>query len=97
MSEKPPSRQPSAISRQSGTDSRQPGTRAAGDADSRPNGNEPLDPKLKAWLTDEIGRRVLPALWVQSLLNLVSWASTRGDGKALHGLLMHYPRQEKKP
>jgi hypothetical protein len=55
---------------------------------------EPLDPKLRDWLNEEINHRLLPQHWPAVLQQLVSWAQTYPDGVALHALLVAYPRQK---
>jgi hypothetical protein len=54
---------------------------------------EPLDPKLSRWLQDEVARRLLPPHWEPEVLKLISWATTYQDGKALHALILSYPRR----
>lgn len=54
---------------------------------------EPLDPKLTRWLQDEVARRLLPPHWEPEILKLISWATTYQDGKALHALILSYPRR----
>jgi hypothetical protein len=59
--------------------------------------DEPLDPKLTRWLQDEVARRLLPPHWETEVLKLISWATTYQDGKALHALILSYPRRTPPP